>query len=47
MTTVPPALPGTASNSRLKESHEFARLLLEKADRFGEASSRTVFVIKA
>ena len=25
-------MPGTASNSRLKKSHEFTRLLLEKAD---------------
>jgi len=25
-------VPGTASNSRLKESHEFTRLLLETAD---------------
>jgi len=25
-------VPGTASNSRLKKSHEFTRLLLEKAD---------------
>jgi putative transposase len=32
MTTAPPALPGTATNSRLKESHEFTRLLLGKAD---------------
>ena len=30
--TAPPAVPGTASNSRLKKSHEFTRLLLEKAD---------------
>jgi hypothetical protein len=29
---VPPALPGTAQNKRLKKSHEFARLLLGKAD---------------
>ena len=28
MTAVPPALPGTAQNKRLKESHEFTRLLL-------------------
>jgi hypothetical protein len=32
MTAVPPALPGRACNKRLKESHEFTRLLLEKAD---------------
>src|SRR6266436_3090402 len=32
MTAVPPALPGTAQNKRLKESHEFTRLLLGKAD---------------
>jgi hypothetical protein len=32
MTAVPPALPGTAQNKRLKKSHEFARLLLGKAD---------------
>jgi hypothetical protein len=25
-------LPGTAQNKRLKKSHEFARLLLGKAD---------------
>jgi len=25
-------LPGTARKTRLKQSHEFARLLLEKAD---------------
>jgi hypothetical protein len=29
---VPPALPGTAQNKRLKESHKFTRLLLGKAD---------------
>jgi hypothetical protein len=29
---VPPALPGTAQSKRLKESHEFTRLLLGKAD---------------
>jgi hypothetical protein len=29
---VPPALPGGAWNKRLKESREFIRLLLEKAD---------------
>ena len=32
MTAVPPALPGTAQNKRSKESHEFTRLLLGKAD---------------
>ena len=32
MTAVPPALPGTAQNKRLKESHELTRLLLGKAD---------------
>jgi hypothetical protein len=32
MTAVPPALPGTAQSKRLKESHEFTRLLLGKAD---------------
>ena len=32
MTVVPPALPGTAQNKRLKESHEVTRLLLGKAD---------------
>ena len=32
MTTAPPALPGTAWNKRLKESHEFTCLLLVKAD---------------
>jgi hypothetical protein len=32
MTAVPPALPDTAQNKRLKESHEFTRLLLGKAD---------------
>jgi hypothetical protein len=32
MTAVPPALPGTAQSKRLKESHEFTRLRLGKAD---------------
>jgi IstB-like ATP binding protein len=32
MTAVPPALPGRAWNKRLKESHNFTRLLLGKAD---------------
>jgi hypothetical protein len=32
MTAVPPALPGTAQNKGLKESHELTRLLLGKAD---------------
>ena len=32
MTAAPPALPSTAQNKRFKESHEFARLLLGKAD---------------
>jgi hypothetical protein len=31
MTAVPPALLGKACNKRLKESHDFIRLLLEKA----------------
>src|SRR6516225_8867273 len=32
MAAEPPALPGTAQNKRLKESHELTRLLLGKAD---------------
>src|SRR6516165_10691390 len=31
MTTAPPALPGTAGNTRLKQSHEFTRRLLVMA----------------
>jgi hypothetical protein len=32
MTTVPPALPDRARNERFHGGHEFARLLLGKAD---------------
>jgi hypothetical protein len=32
MTTAPAALPGIASDRRLKESHKLTRLLLETAD---------------
>jgi L-lactate dehydrogenase complex protein LldG len=42
MTAVPPALPGTAQNKRLKESHKFTRLLLGKADMRVEAFKKSL-----
>jgi hypothetical protein len=39
---MPPALPATAQNQRLKQSHQFTRLLLGKADMRVERGGRLV-----
>jgi len=43
MTTAPPALPGIASDRRLKESHKLTRLLLDDAVGVGGPDKRFRF----